>query len=65
MRSLISSGDQGERFSSFRLPENLYMKAVNCNGIPNAYFFREDDRPTIRFHRASSRTGKSSEMAKI
>ena len=35
-------------FSSFRLPENLYMKAVNCNGIPNAYFFREDDRPTIR-----------------
>lgn len=35
-------------FSSFRLPENLYMKLVNCDGIPNAYFFREDDRPTIR-----------------
>jgi hypothetical protein len=35
-------------FSAFRLPENLYMKAVNCNGIPNAYFFREDDKPTIR-----------------
>jgi Putative metallopeptidase len=35
-------------FSSFRLPENLYMKLVNCDGIPNAYFFREDERPTIR-----------------
>ena len=35
-------------FGAFRLPENLYMKAVNCDGIPNAYFFREDDRPTIR-----------------
>jgi len=35
-------------FVSFRLPEDLYIKAVNCNGIPNAYFFREDDKPTIR-----------------
>jgi Putative metallopeptidase len=35
-------------FSAFRLPEDLYMKYVNCDGIPNAYFFREDDRPTIR-----------------
>jgi putative metallopeptidase DUF4344 len=36
-------------FSPFRLPEDLYMKAVNCDGVPNAYFFREDDKPTIRF----------------
>jgi hypothetical protein len=35
-------------FGSFRLPENLYMKAVNCDGKPNAYFFRENDKPTIR-----------------
>jgi hypothetical protein len=35
-------------FSAFRLPENLYMKYVNCDGVPNAYFFREDERPTIR-----------------
>jgi hypothetical protein len=35
-------------FSPFRLPENLYMKAVNCDGVPNAYFFREEDKPTIR-----------------
>jgi hypothetical protein len=35
-------------FVSFRLPEDLYIKAVSCDGIPNAYFFREDDRPTIR-----------------
>ena len=32
----------------FRLTEDLYVKAVSCNGIPNAYFFREDDKPTIR-----------------
>jgi hypothetical protein len=35
-------------FISFRLPEDLYIKAVSCNGIPNAYFFREDEKPTIR-----------------
>ena len=35
-------------FVSFRLPEDLYIKAVSCDGIPNAYFFREDDKPTIR-----------------
>ena len=35
-------------FMSFRLPEDLYIKAVNCGGIPNAYFFREDNKPTIR-----------------
>jgi hypothetical protein len=32
----------------FRLPEDLYIKAVSCDGVPNAYFFREDDKPTIR-----------------
>jgi hypothetical protein len=35
-------------FVSFRLPEDLYIKAVNCDGVPNAYFFREEERPTIR-----------------
>jgi len=35
-------------FSSFRLPEDLHMKYVNCDGIPNAYFFRENEKPTIR-----------------
>jgi len=35
-------------FVSFRLPEDLYIKAVSCDGVPNAYFFREDDKPTIR-----------------
>ena len=35
-------------FVSFRLPEDLYIKTVGCDGIPNAYFSRVDDRPTIR-----------------
>ena len=35
-------------FVSFRLPEDLYIKAVSCDGVPNAYFFREDEKPTIR-----------------
>jgi hypothetical protein len=35
-------------FGSFRLPEDLYMKYVNCDGVPNAYFFRENEKPTIR-----------------
>src|SRR5882672_6043533 len=35
-------------FISFRLPEDLYIKVVSCNGIPNAYFSREDEKPTIR-----------------
>ena len=35
-------------FSPFRLPEDLYIKTVGCDGIPNAYFAREDDHPTIR-----------------
>jgi hypothetical protein len=34
--------------SPFRLPEDLYIKAVGCDGVPNAYFFREDERATIR-----------------
>ena len=33
-------------FGAFRLLK-IYMKAVNCDGIPNAYFFH-GDRPTIR-----------------
>jgi hypothetical protein len=41
-----------ERFrdliSPFRLPEDLYIRAVFCDGVPNAYFFREKDIPTIR-----------------
>lgn len=35
-------------FSSFRLPEDLYLKYVSCNGMANTYFDREDDRATIR-----------------
>jgi hypothetical protein len=35
-------------FSAFRLPEDLYIKYVNCDGVPNAYFFREDEKPVIR-----------------
>ena len=35
-------------FVAFKLPEDLYIKTTSCNGIPNAYFFREDDKPTIR-----------------
>lgn len=35
-------------FSPFRLSEDLHLKTVNCDGIANAYFFREDGKPTIR-----------------
>ena len=35
-------------FSAFRLPEDLHMNYVNCDGVPNAYFYREDDKPVIR-----------------
>jgi hypothetical protein len=35
-------------FSPFRLPEDLYIKTVSCDGKPNAYFSRDDDHPTIR-----------------
>ena len=38
-----------ELLSPFRLPEDLYIKAVGCDGAPNAYFFREkNDQATIR-----------------
>jgi hypothetical protein len=41
-----------ERFrdllSPFRLPEDVYIRAVSCDGVPNAYFFRENELPTIR-----------------
>jgi len=38
-----------ELLSPFRLPEDLYIKAVGCDGVPNAYFFREkNDEATIR-----------------
>ena len=37
-----------EIFSPFRLPEDLYIKMTNCNGVPNAYFSREKNIPTIR-----------------
>jgi hypothetical protein len=37
-----------ELISPFRLPEDLYIRAVSCDGVPNAYFFRENDIPTIR-----------------
>jgi hypothetical protein len=38
-----------ELLGPFRLPEDLYIKAVGCDGIPNAYFFREkNDQATIR-----------------
>jgi hypothetical protein len=38
-----------ELLSPFRLPEDLYIKAVGCDGVPNAYFFREkNDQATIR-----------------
>ena len=37
-----------ELLSPFRMPEDLYIKAVDCDGVPNAYFFRENDLATIR-----------------
>jgi len=38
-----------ELLSPFRMPEDLYIKAVGCDGVPNAYFFREkNDQATIR-----------------
>ena len=37
-----------EIFSPFRLPENLYIKAVECDSKPNTYFDREEDRPTVK-----------------
>jgi hypothetical protein len=37
-----------ELLSPFRMPEDLYIKAVDCDGVPNAYFFRENELATIR-----------------
>ena len=37
-----------EIFSAFRLPEDLYFKAVDCDGRPNTYFDHEGDRPTVK-----------------
>ena len=56
VQNVVRHGEGGDRslemmqviFSAFRLPEDLYMKYVNCDGVPNAYFFREDEKPVIR-----------------
>src|SRR5262249_188338 len=37
-----------ELISPFKLPEDLSIRAVSSDGIPNAYFFREKEIPTIR-----------------
>jgi hypothetical protein len=38
-----------ELLSPFRLPEDLYIQSDSCDGVPNAYFFRDkNDRATIR-----------------
>jgi hypothetical protein len=37
-----------EIFTPFRLPEDLQIRMTNCNGVPNAYFSRDKDLPTIR-----------------
>ena len=37
-----------ELLSPFKMPEDLYIKTVGCDGVPNAYFFREKEIPTIR-----------------
>jgi putative metallopeptidase DUF4344 len=37
-----------EIFSPFRLPEDLYIKTLECDGKPNTYFDREEDRPTVK-----------------
>jgi hypothetical protein len=52
IRGMVMARRGLERFaeliSPFRLPEDLYIRAVSCDGVPNAYFFREKDIPTIR-----------------
>jgi len=52
IRSTVMARRGLERFreliSPFKLPEDLYIRAVSCDGIPNAYFFREKEIPTIR-----------------
>jgi Putative metallopeptidase len=51
-RNMVMARHGLERFkeilSPFRLPEDVYVRAVSCDGVPNAYFFREHDVPTIR-----------------
>jgi Putative metallopeptidase len=37
-----------EIFSPFRLPEEIYIKTLECDGKPNTYFDREEDRPTVK-----------------
>ena len=37
-----------EIFSPFKLPEDIHIKTTECNGVPNAYFSRENDVATIR-----------------
>jgi len=37
-----------EIFTPFRLPEDLYIKTLECDGKPNTYFDREEDRPTVK-----------------
>jgi hypothetical protein len=52
IRDMVMARHGLERFreliSPFQLPEDLYIRAVSCDGVPNAYFFREKDIPTIR-----------------
>ena len=37
-----------EIFSPFRLPEDLYIKTLECDKRNNTYFEREEDRPTVK-----------------
>ena len=37
-----------EIFSPFRLPEDLHIKAIECDSKPNTYFDRENDVPTVK-----------------
>jgi hypothetical protein len=37
-----------EIFSPFRLEEDLYIKALECDGKPNTYFEHEGDRPIVK-----------------
>ncbi len=52
IRDMVMARHGLERFkeilSPFRLPEDVYVRAVSCGGVPNAYFFRENEVPTIR-----------------
>jgi hypothetical protein len=37
-----------EIFAPFRLPDDLYIKTLDCDGKPNTYFDHEEDRPTVK-----------------